>query len=551
MKISQQQREVLQNALKPSQKALIEELLQRGYSPTLKSVTDPLTDRPQPTSDASSQARSNFLSFVTTMRRGYVVKPFHELICNKLDGVVAGTINRLIITLPPRMGKSLLASIHLTPYYLGHHPDHRVLHTSYSDDLLQGFSRQARDIVWSEDYQAIFPDIRIDENSRSVDRWDLAQPFLGGYAKAGVGGSITGKGANLLLVDDPISGDAEARSELQLDNLWSWYTDTAYTRLEGYGAVIVIMTRWHEYDLVGRLIELQASSEDADSWDVLHFPAIAEDDDILGRKPGEALWPEKMSEDRLRSVRALNTRSFEAIHQGNPSPPEGNIFKKEWWSNRWEKPENYRLIELHYDTAVKKGSRNDWTAMVAGGLTWDGRIHILDLWWQKMEFPELVDRVKSDYQSFVARGLRPTGVLIEDKASGSSLYQTLKEETQLPVDTILPEGDKEARAITVAPYFKAAKVLYPAQHPKLSEYFLLMEKFPHTKIKDPVDATTQCVSHLMKNMLALSGMPKAGGTRPVLVNPSFRELILPHGGRNPSEPMTRTPLHARGDVRIR
>jgi predicted phage terminase large subunit-like protein len=189
--------------------------------------------------------------------------------------------------------------------------------------------------------------------------------------------------------------------------------------------------------------------------------------------------------------------------------------------------------------------------MVAGGLTWDGRIHILDLWWQKMEFPELVDRVKSDYQSFVARGLRPTGVLIEDKASGSSLYQTLKEETQLPVDTILPEGDKEARAITVAPYFKAAKVLYPAQHPKLSEYFLLMEKFPHTKIKDPVDATTQCVSHLMKNMLALSGMPKAGGTRPVLVNPSFRELILPHGGRNPSEPMTRTPLHARGDVRIR
>jgi predicted phage terminase large subunit-like protein len=552
--LSGQQKSALRSMLAPEQRELIEELRRRGYSPQLKTTTDPTVSRPPAKSADLALARSQFQEFMTALYRGYDPQPFHVLLCQALDKVADGTIKRLLLQLPVRMGKSLHASTYFPAYFLGRNPDKRILHTSYREELLEGFSRIARDTIRGErgedTYHEIFPDVHVDDASRAQARWDLAPPFKGGYSIGGVVSGITGKGADLFIVDDPVAGAEAARSDTQMANLWEWYTQDAYTRLEGDASVIIIGTRWAEHDLIGRTLEQAASDPLADQWHVLRFPALAEEDDILGRAPGEPLWPGKFDRDYLLKVRAQNVRAFEAIYQQNPAPPEGNIFKTEWWNYRYAQPASYRLIELHYDTAVKKGSRNDWTAMWAGGLTWDGRIHVLDIWWDKLEFPALVQRVKDDYATFAARGLRPTGIFIEDKASGSSLFQTLVETTHLPVGAILPEGDKEARAIAVTPFYSAGKVLHPAQHPRLADYFILMEKFPNTRIKDPVDASTQGVSHIMKQALTTDvGVAMAGGVRPQMVPPTTPSFILPNVAQ--PTPWMSGPRDLRRDYRIR
>jgi predicted phage terminase large subunit-like protein len=282
-----------------------------------------------------AEARADLLSFVQYTFPRYTIAPLHAQIAARLEEVEAGRCKRLIVECPPRHGKSELVSVRFPAWYLGRNPQARVIATSYSAELSFNFSRQCRNIVTGAAYGQVFGaasglerPVILAQDSRSVAGWDLSEPFRGGYVSAGVGGSITGKGAHVLLIDDPVKDAVEAASAATLDGIWSWYRLTAYPRLEDGGAIIVCMTRWAEGDLVGRL--LQAMEDDdpaADRWEVLRLPALAEEGDPLGRAPGQALWPEKYDEADLARTRAtLGPYGFAALYQQRPAPLEGNMF---------------------------------------------------------------------------------------------------------------------------------------------------------------------------------------------------------------------------------
>jgi len=267
-----------------------------------------------------------------------------------LEAVERGELKRVIITVPPRHGKSEKVSIRFPAWYLGRNPDKRVVVASYAADLAVRFSRQVRAIVQSEKYALLFPDVALAQDSRSAEQWDIAGR-RGGLKAVGVGGPLTGHGANVLIVDDPLKNREEAASALIRQNVWDWYTSTAYTRLEDGGSVVVVMTRWHEDDLVGRLL-LAQESPGADQWHVVHLPAI---DDA-----GNALWPEKYDETALASIRAnIGEYDWNALYQGRPTPREGAFFKVTQIEIVDNAPTGLRKCR-GWDLAATEGA-GDWT----------------------------------------------------------------------------------------------------------------------------------------------------------------------------------------------
>lgn len=235
-----------------------------------------------------------------------------------LTAVEAGEIKRLLITMPPRHGKSELCSVRFPAWYLGRNPDKRIIIASYAADLAERFSRQVRQVVDDERYHILFPGVTLSPDSRSVATWDLAGR-RGGLKAVGVGGSLTGHGANVLLVDDPVKNRQDANSEVLRQSTWDWYTSTAYTRLEDGGAVVLIMTRWHTDDLMGRILAAEAAGDTHEGWRVVRFPAIADD--------GRALWPEKYGPDDLANIReTIGEYDWSALYMGEPVPREGAMF---------------------------------------------------------------------------------------------------------------------------------------------------------------------------------------------------------------------------------
>lgn len=239
-------------------------------------------------------------------------------IAQTLEAVENGSIRRLLVTVPPRHGKSELCSIRFPAWYLGRNPDRRVVIASYAADLANRFSKQVRSVVDGERFQRVFPNVKLDPTSRSADTWDIHN-YRGGLKAVGVGGPLTGHGANLLIIDDPVKNREEANSEVYRESVWAWYTSTAYTRLEDAGCIALVMTRWHEDDLMGRLIEAQRSPN-SDKWAVLHLPAISE--------AGLPLWAEKYTLEDLERIRAnVGGYDWSALYQGRPTPKEGAFFK--------------------------------------------------------------------------------------------------------------------------------------------------------------------------------------------------------------------------------
>lgn len=298
-------------------------------------------------------------------------------------------INRLLILEPPRHGKSEQMSRHFPPWVLGRLPDTRFILTSYGADLATKFSRSARDILLSAHYSALFGEkgvvdapVEISEDNRSVKAWDLAAPHRGGMVAAGVGGAITGTGANLFLVDDPFKNREEAESESHRDAVWEWWTSTAYTRLEDGAAVVASLTRWHGDDLAGRWLKAMATDPKADQWVVLCLPAIWEEPEIpagmsfeqfqrdmmlegvwvdqkdpLDRKPGEALWPEKYNEEDLERIRVnIGEYDWQALYQQRPYSRQGNFFRREWFTIV-EAPPNIEEIVVRMWFWDKAGSQ--------------------------------------------------------------------------------------------------------------------------------------------------------------------------------------------------
>jgi predicted phage terminase large subunit-like protein len=397
--------------------------------------------------------------------------------------VAAGRIKRLFVSMPPRHGKSELISKYFSSWYLGNFPDHRVILTSYEADFAAQWGRKARDLL-EEWGQPVFG-VNVRHDSNAANRWELDGHENGGMQTSGAGGAITGKGANIFIIDDPIKNMEEAESPRIREKIWDWYTSTAYTRLEPEAAMLGIMTRWHDDDLAGRII-----TQEHDEWTVINLPALALDDDPIGRKPGEALWPERYPRDVLLGIRdTVGSKVWNALYMGDPVPEGGEIFRSEWWRYYDHEPEPDYIVQS-WDTAFKRGQDNDYSVCTTWGVL-PRDYYLLDLWHGKVEYPELRRTALQLYEKW-----RPSKVLIEDKASGQSLIQELRRSTPIPLIPIKVDKDKTARAHAATPLIESGMVHLPKRAAWTTELIRECAQFPNGAHDDIVDSITQFLNHM-------------------------------------------------------
>lgn len=442
-------------------------------------------------------ARERLIPFVERMYGPqYQASRVHHAIGEALERVERGELKRVVIQVPPRHGKSVIASEHFPAWYLGRNPDKRIIACSYAAHLAYRFSRRARAMLAAPQWP--WPAVGVSADEASVAAWGIAGG-RGGYVAAGVGGSVTGLGADVLLIDDPVKNQQEADSATYRDRVWDWYQSTALTRVEPGGAVVIIMTRWHEDDLVGRVL-----ADDPDGWEVIDLPAICErDGDPLGRSVGDALWPERWPVAALEARReAVGSRVWSALYQQHPAPAEGSILKREWWLDDPEFDPEYDWIVQAWDTAFKTGRENDWSACVTVGLA-GSRFRVIDVWRDRVEFPQLARAVRSQQARW-----RPDEILVEDAGSGQSLIQMLASGDEpgavpLPVVPIRPDRDKTARVHAVSPFFEARRVAVPAGARWRDDLVEECAAFPTAAHDDQVDALVMAVTRLAERAAVL------------------------------------------------
>jgi predicted phage terminase large subunit-like protein len=413
------------------------------------------------------------------MRPDYQVARHLKEIAEGLHAVERGDIDRLMINVPPRHGKSELASVHYPAWVLGRHPDWRIILGSYSASLAYAFSRRARNLL----SHPLYPfDISTAGDLSNVQRWDI-QGHRGGFLAAGVGGGIAGHGANLLIVDDPISGAEQADSAAYRDRAWQWFTQDAMTRLEPGGSIVMIGTRWHVDDPFGRALEGD------EAWHHIDLQAVTEWED--GSR--SALWPARYDLAALDRLRAqLGERAFLALFQQEPAKQEGAILKRADWQF-WEgicPPLEWMVTG--WDTAFKPGQENDWSVGMTVGLS-NGSFYALDRWRAKVEFPDLKRGLRAQFIRW-----NPDEVVVEDAASGQSLIQEMKrtegaEATWrgaplIPVVPFKVDPSKTARVHAISPYVEGHRVYLPADAPWLDEFMTEATDFPTGKHDDQVDA---------------------------------------------------------------
>jgi predicted phage terminase large subunit-like protein len=436
------------------------------------------------------KARRHLIDFIQYTLPVYP-NPQHQIIlAEKLEAVERGEIKNLIVIMPPRHLKSETCSIRFPAWYLGRNPQKSVIACSYSDDKAYTFSHAVREIITGPKYQRLW---QLQLHTAGVMHWQLEgkNDLRPSYIGAGIGGGITGEGANVLIIDDPIKNKEEAESQTVRDSIWQWYITTALTRLQNDSAKIIIMTRWHEDDLVGRLLKVAAKNPKADQWDVTHFKAIDENN--------KALWPEKFPLEYLEKIQAGQTddpnepgagsRAFTALYQGEPSIATGNIFKREWWQYYTVRPK-FKYIIHSWDTAFKTKTTSDYSALTIWGVT-DSGYYLLEVLRERVELPELkricIAAAERDH---------PANMLIEDAASGQSLIQELKRETRLPITPVKADKDKVVRAFAVTPLIESGRVYLPEYAPWLHDYVEELSAFPNGEHDDQVDSTTQALTKM-------------------------------------------------------
>lgn len=456
--------------------------------------------------------------FAKELSRGLWYDPPHlRMLCDYLERVERGEINRLIIEMPPRHGKSQTASVYFPAWFLDRHPDKRVILTSYEAGFAATWGRQVRNLIASN-YERLR--VRISPDSSAASRWNTTMG--GGMVTAGVGGAITGRGADLLIIDDPIKNFRDANSSNVREAIWQWWTSTAFTRLEPGAAVIIIMTRWHQDDLVGRVLrqdaddnwDLDEGEDDGEErWHRITLPAISEGDDMLGREPGQALWPERFPLKRLlRRKGRFGSYVWDALYQQRPTAPGGAVFRPENFRNRFDPTSLQRQREvvgrwISWDTALKDEEDDAYTVGVVAELMADYRLHIREVVRARWQFPELVAGVTSLAAKWNHDDLL-RDVVIEDKASGISLLQTLR--LQAPdwlssrLVAITPTADKLTRAKQASVWTQNGSVCLPepgATVPWLLDFETELFGYPQSPYADQVDAFDQCVIWL-ERMLA-------------------------------------------------
>lgn len=428
-------------------------------------------------------ARAGFAPFVLFTTPGYKMGWVHREICETLEQFLQDVRDkkspRLMISMPPRSGKSELVSRKFPAYAFGIDPDLQIIATSYAADMAQRFNRDVQRVIDNDLYHAAFPETSLSERKgsyiRTSDLFEIVG-HEGSYRSCGVGGGITGMGADILIIDDPVKDRKSANSATVRQSIYEWYTSTAYTRLSPGGGVIVMCTRWHVDDLLGLLLKEEQNG--GDKWKVINYPAIAEHDEPH-RKAGEALHPERYPIESLLKIKgAVGSADWASLYQGRPTVLGGNIIKSGWFKRYKQLPElKYRLVDA--DTALKTKEANDFSVFGCGGLGKEGNLYITDWRRGKWEAPDL-KRNAIDF--WIKQLAMKNGVCrdfcVEDKASGTGLIQEIKRGTPpIPIRGIERDTDKLTRLQDVLGYIEAGRVYIPENAPWVSDFIAECEAF--------------------------------------------------------------------------
>lgn len=422
----------------------------------------------------------------------YDAQYFHKALAAALEEVEAGRLLRLIVTFPPRHGKSELTSRRFPAWLVGRDPYRHVMFATYNQPFAEDYGRAVRGIIQSQEYKTVFPGTTLAKGSAAADR--LVTEEGGMLAFVGRGGSSTGRGADFLIIDDPLKDRAEANSQATREELWDWYNDTMSTRLmSDTGAIIIIQTRWHEDDLVGRLTDPtnpKYNADEAASWRIINIPAIAEEDDVLGRPVGAALWPEKFGLPYLESFRRRNPVGFSALYQQTPTPADGDFFKTEMLTGyrQSDLPKNLRIYAAS-DHAVGTKQTNDYTCLLIIGVDDQSNIWLLDCWWKRERTDQVVEAMLA-----LMKRWKPMIWWAESghisKSIGPFLFKRMREEKVFgtSVREQVPAADKVTRAQSIAGRASMGMVRFPVAAAWVERARTECLKFPQGRHDDFVDA---------------------------------------------------------------
>lgn len=448
-------------------------------------------------------AYSRLIAYAAYQWPGYRDAPHHRLIARKLEAVERGEITRLMITMPPRHGKSMLASEFFPAWYLGRNADHSVVMATYAQDLADDFGRKVKNQIEDPSYPEIFQGVGLADDSKSVKRFHIEeddQVIEGGFEHSlkqrgsfyavGVGGPLTGRGAHLLLIDDPVKNREDADSEIIRKKTKDWYTSTAYTRLMPGGRVVIIQTRWHEEDLSGWLL----AEHQHEGWEVLNLPAI--------NKAGQALWPEQYDITALNRIKlAVGARDWSALYQQEPTPADGNYFKAEWLRPYDRAPARETMRIYGGSDYAVTADGGDFTVHVVVGVDPEGRMYLLDLWrgqsasdrwveslcdlvkeWKPIAWAEEQGQIRSGVGPFLERRLRERKAYV-----GREQFPT--------------RGDKAVRAQSIRGRMALEGLYCPVNAPWYADFRSELLSFPAGKHDDQVDALG-LVGQLLDKMMS-------------------------------------------------
>ena len=431
------------------------------------------------------RARNTFMGFVERVWPEFISGRHHKIMAQAFERVARGECKRLIINMPPRHTKSEFASYLLPAWFLGKYPNKKIIQSSNTGELAVGFGRKVRNLVDTEVYREIFPELTLQQDSKAAGRWNTSKG--GDYFAIGVGGTVTGKGANVLIIDDPHSEQEAALAASNpevFDKVYEWYTSGPRQRLQPGGAIVIVMTRWAQRDLTGQVLKA-AHNRGGEQWEVIEFPAIM--------PSGNPLWPEFWSLGELEALRTeLPNSKWQAQYQQNPIGNESAIVKRDWW--KWweqERPPQCEYILQSWDTAFEKTQRADYSAGTTWGIFYNDEDHslpniiLLNTYKKRVEWVQLKKDVFNEYEEW-----EPDSVIVEKKATGAPLIYELRA-MGIPVQEYTPSRgqDKIARLNSVSDIIASGKVWVP-RTAWAEELVDEVAAFPSGEHDDLVDATT-------------------------------------------------------------
>ena len=437
------------------------------------------------TAKTKELSHDDFLGFVKHVWPAFIEGDHHRVMADAFNKIAKGELKRLIINMPPRHTKSEFAS-HLFPaWYLGKFPDRKVIQTAHTAELAVGFGRKVRNLVGSDDYQGVFQDVSLASDSKAAGRWSTNKN--GEYFAIGVGGAVTGKGADILIIDDPHSEQEAALNDPSIyDKTYEWYTSGPRQRLQPGGSICVVMTRWSKKDLTGQILKSSIQRGGSDEWEVIELPAIL--------PSGKPLWPGFWPIDQLEALKSeLPVPKWSAQYQQDPTSEEGALIKREWWKE-WDQksPPRCEFVIQSWDTAFLAKETADYSACTTWGVFYDedgnSNIILLDALQERLEFPDLKARAFDMYKEF-----EPDAFIVEAKASGSPLIFELRR-MGIPVNEYTPSRgrDKVARVNAVSDLFSSGLVWAPKTR-WADEVIEQFAAFPAGDHDDLVDSGTQAL----------------------------------------------------------